>query len=206
MRHNKGRFHLVDIHMVYKDNHHKSSQPFCRSLPFASCAPRSSDTARHLLLGLSATPRIHLILICIHSITYEMSSSDKVHLFTLLAQSFISVEPCSSSNSFLLDFPKAESLIYHGDASLIQMDPRDTVSSLSSDVYDQKVWSAFISLLRKLGLWNYAHTRTPTPLKASDIRYGELKCSCCAGNPIWLNITAVSLSHGSVWGQPVWTR
>lgn len=81
-----------------------------------------------------------------------MSASDKVHLFTRAPQTFIWVEPSSSSNSFVLDFPKAESLIYHGDASLNQKHPRDTVSSLSCDVYDQRTRSAFISLPGKLGM------------------------------------------------------
>ncbi len=97
-----------------------------------------------------------------------MSSSDKVHLFTLVSQTFISVELCSSSNSFLLDFPKAESIIYHGDASLNQMDPCDTVSSLSSDVYDQNVWSAFISLLRK---WDCETVHYEDPDLSESIRY-----------------------------------
>lgn len=152
------------------------------------------------------TPNIDLHSFLCSSITYEMSSSDKVHLFTLVSQTFISVERCSSSNSFLLDFPKAESLIYHGDASLNQTDPPWHGELVHSLMF--MIRTCDQHLLAYWGNWDCetAHMRTPTSLNASDIRYGELKCSRCARNSIWQNITAVSLSHGSVWGQPVWTR
>lgn len=108
-------------------------------------------------------PNIDLHSFFCSSITYEMSSFDKVHLFTLVSQTFISVELCSSSNSFLLDFPKAESLIYHGDASLNQMDPRDTVCSLSSDVMIRKCDQ---HLLAYRGNWDgeTMHIWGPRPL------------------------------------------
>lgn len=61
-------------------------------------------------------PQVHVDQYsCFHAfITCEMSLLDWVNLFMEPFQCSISAELRSSSNRFLLDFPKAELLIYHG--------------------------------------------------------------------------------------------